>query len=167
MCANSGMVAHRHGHPPTIHQGHTESTGYPVKTLLAAFRPGTRPPIQLVTILGDPGRTHHPTQRTTPSVSTRQVRQSLRHCTILVSVPTAQAQQPITATVALTEWGGVALSVKNVGAMVFQRMGMLIEYNMWAENLWTTNAAQWRCEERIGFAVPRPTAVNVVTNLPY
>lgn len=61
----------------------------------------------------------------------------------------------------------VALSVKNGGAMVFQRMGMLIEYNMWAENLWTTNSAQWRCEERIGFAVPRPTAVNIVTGLPY
>jgi hypothetical protein len=61
----------------------------------------------------------------------------------------------------------VARSVKDVGVLVFQRMGMLVEYNMWAENLWQTNSAQWRCEERIAFAVPRPSAVNILTNLPF
>lgn len=61
----------------------------------------------------------------------------------------------------------VLCSVKNGGGMVFQRMGMLIEYNMWAENLWTTNTGQWRCEERIAFAVQRPEAVNIITGLPY
>jgi hypothetical protein len=61
----------------------------------------------------------------------------------------------------------VALSVKDGGGLVFQRMGMLIEYNMWAENLWQTNTAQWRCEERIAFAVQRPAAVNILTNLPF
>jgi hypothetical protein len=61
----------------------------------------------------------------------------------------------------------VLCSVKNGGGMVFQRMGMVIEYNMWAENLWTTNTAQWRCEERIAFAVQRPEAVNIITGLPY
>ena len=38
---------------------------------------------------------------------------------------------------------------------------------MWAENLWTTNTAQWRAEERIAFAVQRPSAVNIITGLPY
>jgi hypothetical protein len=61
----------------------------------------------------------------------------------------------------------VALSVKDGGAMVFQRMGMLIEVNQWGQSQWTTNSVQYRCEERIGFAVPRPAAVNIVTGLPY
>jgi hypothetical protein len=57
--------------------------------------------------------------------------------------------------------------VKNGGGLVFQRMGMVIEYNMWAENLWTTNTAQWRAEERLAFAVQRPAAVNIITGLPF
>ncbi len=61
----------------------------------------------------------------------------------------------------------VLCSVKNGGGMVFQRMGMTIEYNMWAGHLWTTNTAQWRAEERIAFAVQRPDAVNIITGLPY
>jgi Phage capsid family len=61
----------------------------------------------------------------------------------------------------------VLCSVKNGGGLVFQRMGMVIEYNMWAENLWTTNTAQWRAEERLAFAVQRPAAVNIITGLPF
>lgn len=60
----------------------------------------------------------------------------------------------------------VVASVKAGAGVFWQRLGLRLEFNMWAQDMWTQNLFSFRAEERIAFSVPRPTAINVVTGLP-
>jgi hypothetical protein len=60
----------------------------------------------------------------------------------------------------------IVMSVKAGAGIFWQRLGLRIFFNMWAEDLWTTNEYQWLAEERIAYSCPRPSAVNIVTGLP-
>jgi Phage capsid family len=70
----------------------------------------------------------------------------------------------IFATTQVAAGKAVVMSVKAGAGIFWQRLGLTIFFNPYS--LMSTNEYQWLAEERIGFACPRPAAINLVTGLP-
>jgi hypothetical protein len=54
-----------------------------------------------------------------------------------------------------------------VSTIAFTRMGMEIAVNWQGDSVFPTFAYQWRVVERIALGIVRPSAICVVTGLPY
>lgn len=72
---------------------------------------------------------------------------------------------PVAVTTMVPDGTAIVASIARGAGVYFVRQTMRIEWNMWAENLWTNNLMSYRAENRISFACLRPSAVNIVTGL--
>lgn len=73
---------------------------------------------------------------------------------------------PVALTTQVPKGTGIVMSVKAGGGMFWTRLGMRLEFNMWASEYWGSNAYGFRVEERVSLSVPRPAALNILTGLP-
>jgi HK97 family phage major capsid protein len=73
---------------------------------------------------------------------------------------------PIATTTQIPDGTAIVMSTKAGGAIYWQRLGMVVEFNQWSDTMWSNNLYSWRAEARIALSVNRPSAVNIVTGLP-
>ena len=73
---------------------------------------------------------------------------------------------PIATTTQLAAGTALVMSVAAGAAMVWYRMALRLEFNMWSETQWTQNQFSFRAESRLALSSPRPTALNILTGLP-
>jgi len=60
----------------------------------------------------------------------------------------------------------ILMSVRAGAALFYVRLGMLLQFNPFGDAEWQNNLFSWRVEERVALALPRPTAINILTGLP-
>jgi HK97 family phage major capsid protein len=63
--------------------------------------------------------------------------------------------------------GKIIIMDSSQAVKAWVRMGLTMDVNYYDTQSWTTNAVSFRAEERIAYALTRPTAVNIVTGLPF